>query len=155
MNKYINCERSKIVDRLIWKEILTLANGLFEKLLNDSDYCLYDEIENLHMEFESDKNGLCCNCSSPMQPEEVPLNDMGECVDCFDSPMHEVFQWWIVSDFLYERLQEVGEVVCDVEGVYFWGRTACGIALEYDYCFKKIATNIYNTGLKDSEKLEV
>ena len=126
MNKYIACERSKIVDRLIGREILTLANGLFEKLLNDSEYCLYDEIENFYYE---DENEEC-------EPKEV-------------------FQWWIVSEYLYERLQEVGEVVCDVEGVYFWGRTACGIGLEYDYCFKKIATNIYNTGLKDSEKLEV
>jgi len=105
MNKYINCERAKIVDRLVWKEILTLANGLFEKLLNDSEYCLYDEIENFYYEYENEE----------YEPKEV-------------------YQWWIVSDFLYERLQEVGEVVCDVEGVYFWGRTACGIALEYDYC---------------------
>ena len=126
MNKYIACERSKIVDRLIGREILTLANGLFEKLLNDSEYFIYDEIENFYYEDENEE----------YEPKEV-------------------YQWWIVSDYLYERLQEVGEVVCDVEGVYFWGRTACGIGLEYDYCFKKIATNIYNTGLKDSEKLEV
>ena len=151
MNKYINCERAKIVDRLVWKEILTLANGLFEKLLNDSQYCLYDEIENLYMEFEAyGKPKKCIECN-----EVQVVNDIDTCSNCYEYEMHEVYQWWIVSDFLFEKLQEVGEVVCDVEGVYFWGRTACGIALEYDYCFKKIATNIYNTGLKDSEKLEV
>ena len=157
MNKYINCERSKIIDRLVWREILTLANRLFEKLIDDSGHCLYDEIDNIYSEFEPDSEGYCVHCTDSdniKEVEKTPLED-DCCHDCFEHDFKEVYQWWIVSDFLYERLSEVGEVVCDVEGVYFWGRTSCGIGLEYDYCLKKIATNIHNTGLKDSEKLEV
>ena len=146
-----NDKRSVVVERLINREILTLANSLFNKLIDDSDCILFDYIENLYVKFSPDgKPRKCTECG-----EVQVVNDMDSCSDCFDSPMHEVFQWFIVSEFLYERLQEVGEVVCQVEDVNFWGRTSYGIGLEYDYCLKKIATDIHNSGLKNADRLEV
>lgn len=51
----------------------------------------------------------------------------------------EVMQWWIVSDWLADKLIEDGEVVNQSKGVNLWGRCGCGYALECDF------VNIYKS----------
>ena len=59
----------------------------------------------------------------------------------------EVYQWWIVSEWLAEKLVEDNEVVMESNGVYFWGRCGCGYALECDFVsiYKKLNTPFNTT----------
>ena len=51
----------------------------------------------------------------------------------------EVFQYYIVTDWLAEKLVNIGEPVCrDIHGINFWGRTCCGQAIEADGTIQKI-----------------
>lgn len=50
----------------------------------------------------------------------------------------EIFQWFMVDSYQYEKLLEIGEPVLYAGGAYFWGRTCCGQAIELDGTFQKI-----------------
>lgn len=45
----------------------------------------------------------------------------------------QIMQWWIVSDFLAEKLINNGDVIMRAKGLNFWGRCGCGYALECDF----------------------
>ena len=68
--------------------------------------------------------------------------DIETCPDCnepLESEGAEVYEWWIVSDWLYRRLKEQGEVVCDdFHGLTIWGRQTTGQAIYMDYVISQI-----------------
>lgn len=55
----------------------------------------------------------------------------------------EIFQYFVVSGYLYEQLEELGEPVTKYEEMYIWGRTCCGISLDYDSVIKEIYKKRY------------
>lgn len=56
----------------------------------------------------------------------------------------EVYEHWIVSDWLAARLIEAGEtVVRDVAGLTVWGRCTTGQAISMDGVIQRIALDIY------------
>ena len=50
-----------------------------------------------------------------------------------DGEYPEIMQWWIVSDWLADKLIEDGKVVNQTKGINLWGRCGCGYALECDF----------------------
>jgi hypothetical protein len=44
----------------------------------------------------------------------------------------EIYEWWIVSDYLFEKLREHGEPVIEWQNLYIWGRTTSGQAILLD-----------------------
>jgi hypothetical protein len=50
----------------------------------------------------------------------------------------EIFEFWIVSDWLFERLKEKGEPVANINGVMVWGRTCTGQAIFLDGVIERI-----------------
>lgn len=57
--------------------------------------------------------------------------------------MHEPMGWWIVSDWLAERLEEKGESVDrDFAGLCIWARLTCGQAIDNDEVIQQIAQEI-------------
>jgi hypothetical protein len=49
-----------------------------------------------------------------------------------DTEPAEIFEWWAVSSFLFEKLQEKGFCVVDAGSCYVWGRTTTGQAILLD-----------------------
>lgn len=55
----------------------------------------------------------------------------------------EVFEHWIVSDYLARQLAELGEKTdCDFHGLTIWARTTTGQGIAIDSCILAIAGNI-------------
>ena len=50
----------------------------------------------------------------------------------------EVFEHWIVTSWLFKKLQEQGETVVELYGLTIWCRTATGMAIAYDHVIKEI-----------------
>ena len=50
----------------------------------------------------------------------------------------EVYEHWLVSSYLGEKLKEKGETVEDFYGLTVWGRTTTGMAIAYDHVIKEI-----------------
>ena len=62
-------------------------------------------------------------------------DDAGE-----DVPQIEALQHWLVSDWLADKLEQVGALVArDVLGFEIWGRTQCGQSLTMDSDLNKVA----------------
>lgn len=50
----------------------------------------------------------------------------------------EIYEWWFVSRWLYERLRAEGEPVLDSDYGYLWGRTCTGQAISLDSVIERI-----------------
>ena len=54
----------------------------------------------------------------------------------------EIFVYYIVSEWLYEKLQNISACVTEYKGLYIWGRTDFGQGLDMNHELKQIAKNI-------------
>ena len=54
----------------------------------------------------------------------------------------EIFQYWIVSDWLYEQLNKIDACTFEYKGLFFWGRTDFNQGLDMNHELKQITRNI-------------
>ena len=59
-----------------------------------------------------------------------------------DDYRSEVFEHWLVSSWLYQKLQEQGETVVELYGLNIWCRTTTGMAIAYDCVIKEIYNDL-------------
>ncbi len=43
----------------------------------------------------------------------------------------EIFQWFIVSDWFASHAEKNGLTILQTDDLNFWGRTCCGVAIDY------------------------
>lgn len=53
----------------------------------------------------------------------------------------EIYEWWLVSEWLYQQLRKAGEPVINSDYGYLWGRTCTGQAILLD----SVIENIYDS----------
>lgn len=88
----------------------------------------------------ADEEGDTREYSSVVEAWRAAFDLAGE--DLPDGP--EVYEHWIVSDWLAARLIEEGESVArDVMGLTIWGRTCTGQSMVLDSVIQKIALDTY------------
>lgn len=51
---------------------------------------------------------------------------------------YEVLEWWLVTNWLAERLRDEGEVIVEDCGCHWWGRTTSGQAIYMDSVIREI-----------------
>ena len=96
----------------------------------------------------TDKHVYCCVSSwmdNEFKHNDAPTDDIenlyGEEIEGEDEPtMKEVFEWYVVSDWLADKLAGQGQVVIR-EHEYLptlWGRTTTGQAVYVDGVFQRI-----------------
>ena len=56
----------------------------------------------------------------------------------FDPSPQEIFEWWLISDWLADKLKEFEQPVLDMEYGTWWGRTCTGQAIKMDYVIRQI-----------------
>lgn len=53
---------------------------------------------------------------------------------------NDILEWWLISEWLYDKLEEAGEPVYTPNDFnYFWGRGTSGQSISMDYIIQKIA----------------
>jgi len=50
----------------------------------------------------------------------------------------DISEWWLVSDWLADKLREFEQPLLDMEYGTWWGRTCTGQAIKMDYVIRKI-----------------
>lgn len=60
------------------------------------------------------------------------IQDEKENFEALEQAPEEIFEWWAVSSWLYEKLQENGYCVADLGSCKVWGRTTTGQAILLD-----------------------
>ena len=117
VNNNVMTYQSMLVDHLLEKEIFS-----------------YDEITNLY-EYK------CPQCGHGDIDEQSFAADEGykcpSCEECFDtepeSESQEIYEWWIVNEWLLDKLEEKGEPVLRTDYGNWWGRTTTGQAIMLDW----------------------
>lgn len=90
-----------------------------------------------------EKGIFSCEDITNLQKSEQQLLDDGytqEQIDdgAVDTPDHEILEWWLVSNWLIERLEDEGEPVLKTDYGNWWGRTCTGQAILLDSVIEKI-----------------
>lgn len=70
---------------------------------------------------------------------------------------NEVYEWWIVSEWMQSRLSSLGCVTFDLYGLPLWGRCATGQSMLLDGAFQSIAREMLEDDFKkerEAAKLE-
>ncbi len=61
-------------------------------------------------------------------------------IENLESEHREVYEWWMVSGYLFDKLKEKGEVVIESEGI--WGRRSTGQAVSLDHVISEICEDM-------------
>jgi hypothetical protein len=59
-----------------------------------------------------------------------------------DTEMKEIFEWWLVSDWFAEQLEEKGQPILDAFDCKWWGRCTTGQAIYMDGVIREIASDM-------------
>lgn len=139
-NKVSETIKQDIARDLVKYHILACQSGLVGELLQ-KEIISYDDYQNLCMTDEEIKN--CFDVSTEEEIQEI--RDNGE-------DMNEIYEHWLVSDWLINKLKEENEPILETDLETWWGRCATGQSIILDYVIQKIAyENSYDERLYQKE----
>ncbi len=135
------------------RDVLACQSALVDDLINANvEGFSLEEAENLYPNV-SEWNAEQCREWLDEHGHEQPARDEDES----DSPRGyltqlrdavrdnaeaaEVFEWWLVTDWLCRQLKATGEVILDNGYGSWWGRTCTGQGLIMDGMLQRIAAN--------------
>jgi len=66
--------------------------------------------------------------------------DVRNAYECYagEYEAKEIFEWWIISEHLAEKLKDLGEPILENDYGTWWGRTCTGQAIMLDSVIRKI-----------------
>jgi hypothetical protein len=83
----------------------------------------------------------CDNCQ-----QETKMNAGDNCSKCgeaiTDIQPAEIYEWWLVSDWMFKKLEEKGEAVLKTDWGDWWGRTCTGQAIYIDGVVEEIYSDV-------------
>ena len=128
-------DTQKDLEAFVNREVMMLASQLVEDLLNASMYgektyggIELDNIENLYFTEEADAQDYGYKSLEEMQEA--------------GADHQEIYEWWFVTSWFYDRLKEAGEPVLNSDYGYLWGRTCTGQAIFLDAVIQTIYNNL-------------
>ena len=99
---------------------ITLCNEFAELYQKDNE----DWIDSL-----TNANDVCGHCDKVEQSDDCAEHE---------NNYHEIFQWYIVCDYLAKKLESIGESILTTSNHMLWGRTCRGQAIILDGTFQKV-----------------
>jgi hypothetical protein len=127
----------KIKGKLVSRDVYTRVTGMANNILQQDDY------DNAPFTVAE-----CPECSGTLQhlfSHDTYCCNNGNCqFSCDDASEYvkakEIYEWWICSDWLIEKLEAKGEPVIKHENL--WGRTTTGQAILLDDVISEIAHDL-------------
>lgn len=101
-----------------------------------------DVIENLYED-------VCTSCGESRPYNDANGGEMCLCGHEYESQPQEIFEWWIVSEYLYKALKGKHEPVLEWGNNYYWGRGTCGQSIMLDNIISVICSDM---GILDGQK---
>lgn len=113
---------------LVDREVRSLFSYPMQELF-DKEVVSFEDVENLYLSDEQIKE-YHSHSLKDKNEEEVEeyiqeIRDNGEDVQ-------EPLEYWIVSEWFYDKLKALGEPVIEWSGLNIWGRTCSGQAIALD-----------------------
>ena len=122
VNKEVYCSQTMLIDEL-------LKNGTLDYGDIVNYYAnLDEEVDEAIKDIMADDDSL-----SEEEAEKQAIDDLKA-----DQLPQEIFEWWVVSDFLAGRLEANDEPILKSDFGTWWGRTCNGQAILLDGVIEKI-----------------
>jgi hypothetical protein len=142
-----------IKSKFVQREVVHCASQMMYELNNSDQF--RDEILELFystQDFDQAKENFVYNMSKSKLKELCKeynvknVNDIDSEVLCSDKDLEpdyiEPYEFWIVSDWLGEKLKEHGQIVAEFMGFTIWGRLTTGQAILLDYVISQICSDM-------------
>ena len=135
--------KERAIDSFVCREMYACQTALIEEALKKQIFTI-DDIENFYRPFDGKllSPAICvrCNCEFSFLDSETGL-----CEECYEESQtpQEIFEWWLVSNWLGRKLLMVGEPLIDNGFGTWWGRTTTGQAISLDYVINSIYDDIF------------
>jgi len=161
---YNSTTNQDIKGKFVGREVYCCVSSMmFDLLGGDKGFneSLYEDIENLYVynvDGEEYNNEERETKIQELKDEQTDLyNDNGEITDTVrfreiedeieqfenaESEPQEIYEWWAVSRWLFEKLKAKGEPVLDYGGTYLWGRTCSGRDILLDHVISEICYDL-------------
>jgi predicted nuclease with TOPRIM domain len=110
-----------------WDDVINMYADNSEEIEDKQEQI--DELNNKIMEVNEDDE----NFETIIDNLQEQIDDLQNKIDELENEQEEpreVYQWFLVSDWLCQKLKEHGEVVIEDENI--WGRGCCGQAILLD-----------------------
>lgn len=171
MGTYNSVRNQKIKEAFVNREIHANLNILVEYVLGsgfenrDAPFTI-DEVENLYCYQDEDGNQYSESQkesqvetwkeqveqledqlsededNGQLQGQIDALNEQIGSLENTGSEIRDVYEWWLVSDWLAEKLKSHGEVMVSDGWNQYWGRCTTGQAILLDYVISKICEDM-------------
>lgn len=150
-------EHEKELSDFVNREVIYCVSSLVSRL---AETVLVDEVLDIFQGAPSYGEWHCPFCQHDWEEEPPEPRKYGdpvfvECPECNEdvddeyfspSEYREIYEHWIVTDWLAERLAEKGEAICkDFYGLTIWGRSCTGQAIALDGVISEIHQDLHAT----------
>ena len=120
------------------QEVYVRQTSLIDEALKN-EFFSWDDVINLYRRFDGKlvDPTLCYRCNI----EALCLDsETGECEECFldNREAQEIYEWWVVSDWLEIKLKLKGEPILSNEYGSWWGRCTTGQSVYIDRVIEEI-----------------
>ena len=82
-----------------------------------------------------------CLVDNALHCEFFHIDDLDNGFDKNNMPI-EIYEWWLISEFLADQLRDIGEPILSNEHGVWWGRSCTGQAIILDGTIQRIVTKI-------------
>ena len=139
---YNSVENQRIKGQFVAREIYTCFSYEMDSILklsyriSNNELPTYDDILNIY-------ENCCPHCGNTDLTEKLGYFYCDYCKKAYNqydlgSQPQEIFEWWIISEFLYRKLKNRGYPVLAWGNNHYWGRCTTGQAILLDWVISDI-----------------
>lgn len=165
---YNSIKNQRIKEKFVQREIFTNVSMMVEYIIkkgfedhdapfsledaenyyvNNEDYIFELENEKEELEAELEKLETSMRDDKMDKMEElgkkiIELKDKIEDLETEQEEPAEIFEWWLITDWLGHKLKEKGEVIIDDVNHRIWGRSCTGQHILLDSVISKICEDL-------------
>ena len=138
--------------RFVANNVLLCQSSLLDLLLkrNDVPGFMWDDVTNLYDgSIDAVEEHLASvDEVTPDEWHDLPFDEREELAreHGFDPEPHEIYEWWVVSSYMAERLSELGQPILDNGYGTWWGRTCTGQSIYLDHVIARLLGDGFVSG---------
>ena len=117
----------RIKGKFIAREVLTCFSYEMDELIK-KQIINWEDVENMYL--DSEENYKDAGYESAQEYEDSGEN------------YQEIFEWWIITDWLCKKLRDKGEPVLEWGNNCYWGRCCTGQAILLDSVISEICSEM-------------
>lgn len=149
IGKHVYCGVNSMVEYILRQDDHKNAPFTYEDITNMYSYPEYygtyvkfdgGTYDQLQQEIERLKELMQANSESEEDEIDMSIQDEIDELDNLESEPSEIYEWWMVSSFLAEKLVQYG--MCVIEEENIWGRCTTGQAILLDYVITCICADM-------------